>query len=184
MKVFLNPGHHLGVDCGAVNEYYGVQEAEIVREIGCLLAKYLAEAGVEVESLQSDNLAGENPCYAEVCATANGSGADLFVSIHCNSAASKYAEGTETLVYALGGRSERVAGAVQRQLVESLGTADRGVKERPGLLVLKYTTMPAVLIETAFISNDSDVYLLMNSRDEIARAIARGITDYFSEGAW
>lgn len=184
MRVFLNPGHRPGVDCGAVNEYYGVQEAEIVSEIGNLVAKYLTEAGVEVESLQSDNLAGENPYYAEVCGSANSSGAHLFVSIHCNSAANAYAEGTETLVYAFGGRSERAARVIQEQIVSSLGTVDRGVKERPGLLVLKYTTMPAVLVETAFISNNSDVYLLMNSQDEIARAIARGVTDYFSGGAW
>ncbi len=184
MRVFLNPGHHPGIDCGAVNEYYGVEEAVIVREIGALVAKYLTEAGVEVKSLQSDNLAGENPCYAEVCSNANESGADLFISIHCNSAANIYAEGTETLVYALGGKSERAARAIQRQLVESLGTIDRGVKERPGLLVLKHTTMPAVLVETAFISNDSDVYLFINSKDEIARAISRGVTDYFSGGAW
>ncbi len=181
MKVFLNPGHHPGIDSGAVNTHYGVQEAYIVRNIGVLVAQYLEAAGVETESLQSDNLAGENPAYPEVCERANESDADLFVSIHCNSAESEEARGTETLVYAFGGEAERAAHAIQNELVESLGTIDRGVIARPGLIVLKYTTMPAVLVETAFISNEGDTQILMYEQDNIARAIARGITDYFEE---
>lgn len=182
MKVFLNPGHHPGVDSGAVNTSYGVQEADIVRSIGSLVEKYLIAAGVEVCSIQSDNLAGENPAYPNVCQEANDNDADLFVSIHCNSAVNLSAQGTETLVYSFGGRAERAAGHIQSQLAASLGTIDRGLKERPELIVLKRTVMPAVLVETAFISNEEDVQLLMNNQDEIARAIARGITDYFSEG--
>lgn len=48
----------------------------------------------------------------------------------------------------------------------------------PGLLVLRYTDMPAVLVETAFIDNDDDALLLVQHWDDIARAIARGVTDY------
>lgn len=181
MKVFLNPGHHPGIDSGAVNTHYGVQEAYIVRNIGALVGQYLEAAGVNVESLQSDNLAGESLAYPEVCGSANESDADLFVSIHCNSAESKGAKGTETLVYAFGGKAETAAACIQEQLVSSLGTVDRGVKERPGLIVLSHTDMPAVLVEIAFISNEADVQILMYEQDAIARVIARGITDYFSE---
>ena len=181
MKVFLNPGHHPGVDSGAVNLYYGVQEAYIVRNIGRLVEQYLEAAGMEVESLQSDNLAGESPAYPEVCGRTNESDADLFVSIHCNSAENKEAKGTETLVYSFGSEAERVAASIQAQLAKTLRTIDRGVKERPRLIVLSHTDMPAVLVETAFISNEEDVQILMYEQDSIARAIARGITDYFSE---
>ena len=38
--------------------------------------------------------------------------------------------------------------------------------------------MPAILIEMGFIDNDFDVVLLENNQDDIARAIARGVTDY------
>lgn len=64
--------------------------------------------------------------------------------------------------------------------MNSLGTKDRGIKERPGLIVLRDTAMPAVLIETAFIDNDEDCQLLLEKTDDFARAIARGVTDYFS----
>ena len=59
-------------------------------------------------------------------------------------------------------------------------TVDRGVKERPNLCVLKNTDMPAVLVELAFIDNEEDCTLLTNEQDNFARAVARGITDYFS----
>lgn len=82
MKVFLNPGHCPGVDCGAVNNDYEVNEAVIVREVGDLVGDYLRKAGCEVKLLQSDNLAGENPNYPNVCASANNWPADVFISLH------------------------------------------------------------------------------------------------------
>lgn len=51
----------------------------------------------------------------------------------------------------------------------------------PGLIVLKHTDMPAVLVETAFIDNNQDALLLINNSDDFAKAIARGITDYVSQ---
>ena len=89
------------------------------------------------------------------------------------------ASGTETLIYANNsGSSPQLAACIQSQIVQSLGTVDRGLKERPNLIVLKDTTMPAVLVETAFIDNDNDAALLTNNADDFARAIARGITDF------
>ena len=54
---------------------------------------------------------------------------------------------------------------------------NRGIKERPDLCVLRETTMPAVLVETAFISNQEDAYKFMYRIEEFANAISRGITD-------
>ena len=76
--------------------------------------------------------------------------------------------------------SERLGRCIQNQIVNSIGTVDRGLKERPGLVVLNSTNMPAVLVEIAFIDNADDAGVLINCKDAIARAIARGITDYLS----
>lgn len=179
MKIFINPGHMPGVDSGAVNDKYGVTEAGIVKEIGAGVQQYLNRVGYDCLLVQSDNLCGESPNYTNICTSANGWQADLFLSIHCNAAAAEEAQGTETLVYS--SDSEEACGlaeCIQNQIVQSLGTVDRGVKERPGLAVLRETDMPAVLVETAFITNEEDVQLLMNRKDEFARAIARGVTDY------
>ena len=103
--------------------------------------------------------------------------ADIFISIHCN-AANGIARGTETLVHHLGGEADVLARFIQREIVSALGTRDRGVKERPELIVLRLTSMPAVLVETAFIDQDDDAFLLENHADIFAAAIAHGIAAY------
>ena len=182
MKVYLNPGHDLKYDSGAVNPNTGLRECDVAAEVGERVQQYLNTAGCETRLLQSDNLYYDSD-YADtdrktaVCVDANSWDADVFVSIHCN-AANTYARGTEVFCYNRSSAGGRLAECIQKQIVDSLGTVDRGVKEYPDLLVLKHTDMPAVLVETAFIDNDEDADLLIKRQDEFARAIARGITDY------
>ena len=183
MKVFINPGHDKEHDSGAVNPNSGLRECDVAAEIGALVVDYLEAAGCECRILQSDNLAGESE-YADrkgqtVCGDANDWEADVFVSIHCN-AANCVARGTEVECYDAdsGNDGAQLAQCIQSQIVDALGTTDRGIKSRPGLLVLRQTDMPAVLVETAFIDNDEDAVLLTGKTDEFARAIARGVTDY------
>ena len=189
MKVFINPGHDLKYDSGAVhtaaNGDVDLRECDVAIEIGTAVKKYLEDAGCECYMMQSDNLAPtpygrsgyddrQGPTVTE---TANDWGADVFVSIHCN-AANGDARGTETECYSRMSNGGNLAQCIQSQIINSVDTTDRGVKERPDLLVLKYTDMPAVLVETAFIDNDDDMMMLVNHWDDIARAIARGVTDY------
>lgn len=177
MKIFINPGHCPGVDPGAVNGKYNINEADIALQTGELVKKYLIDAGYEVMLLQSDNLAGESS-GPNICRTANHWPADLFISIHCNSFSDESANGTECLVMNKWSRAADLAQCIQKRIVSSLGTMDRKVKENPYLSVLKNTVMPAVLVEMAFISNEKDVQLLINNIDDFARAIACGITDF------
>ena len=180
MRVFINPGHHPGIDPGAINRDYIVTEADVARNVGALVASYLTAAGCEVKTVQSDNLCGEDPNYINVCRSANTWPADIFVSLHCNAAA-PVAQGTEVLVYDKWSSADALAGCILRQITDSLGTVDRGVKARPGLVVLNSTHMPAALVEMGFITNDADCKMLISRQDELARAIARGVTDYITE---
>jgi len=182
MKIFINPGHMPGVDSGACG--HGMYECDVALAIGKLVKGYLEAVGYEVRLLQSDNLAGESPAYPNVTRAANTWGANLFVSIHCNAFNGK-ARGIETLSYSMNGDGATLAHHIQNQLVDTLQQLDkkipdRGIKARPGLLVLRETQMPAVLVETAFIDNAQDAVLLRDRQDDIARAIARGVTDYFA----
>lgn len=184
MKVFINPGHKPGVDPGAVNPVNGLRECDVAKKVGELVSYYLQSAGCSTLILQSDNLCGENPKDFNICASANEWGADLFVSIHCNSF-NTVARGIETLTYDLNSKAARLAKCIQRQLVTTSQdidstVIDRGLKQRTDLAVLKYTNMPAVLVEMGFIDNQYDVALLMNNQDDLARAIARGVTDYLT----
>lgn len=176
LKIFINPGHDIDLDPGACAN--GLREVDIALAIGKQVKQIMEGIGYPCEILQSDNLNGETPGKPNVCYTANNSGADIFLSIHCNSAASTSAKGTETLIYSTGGRAELLAKCIQSQIVNSLGTVDRGIKERPDLCVLRNTAMPAVLVETAFISNEEDAYKLQLRQYAFASAIARGVTDF------
>ena len=187
MKVFINPGHDLDYDSGAVSPRTGLRECEVAAHVGALTKHYLEVAGCTCELMQSDNLAptGEGRSrYADrqgltVTETANDWNADIFISIHCNSAEATEACGTETFAYNLdGGEGEKLATCIQSQIVDALDMVDRGVKANPKLYALRYTAMPAVLVELGFISNTGDEELLTTRQDDFARAIARGVTDY------
>lgn len=187
MKVFINPGHDLDYDSGAVSPRTGLRECEVAAHVGALVKHYLEAAGCTCKLMQSDNLAPTSTGrsrYADrqgptVTETVNDWDADIFVSIHCNSAEAEEACGTETFAYALdGGEGEKIATCIQDQIVDAFNTVNRGVKANPKLFVLRYTAMPAVLVELGFISNAGDEELLATRQDDFARAIARGVTDY------
>lgn len=176
MKIFINPGHAPNgmPDPGAVNSITGLRECDVSLTISNKVAEYLRVVGYEVRVLQSDSL-------KEVVDTSNAWESDLFLSIHCNAAANTNAKGTETFYSAGSVKGEKLAQCIQDQIINSLGTVDRGLKTN-NLYVTKYTDCPAVLIETAFISNVDDEALLAdeNKRDQFAAATARGVTDYVS----
>lgn len=144
MKVFINPGHAPSgnPDPGAVNAKTGLRESDVAAAVGNAAAQYLINAGVAATVLQHDDL-------ATVCDTANASGADLFISIHCNSAENSAALGTETFCYPGSATGHKLAGCVQRQIVDTMHTVDRGVKEAVpgvnGLYVLTNTDRPCWL---------------------------------------
>jgi N-acetylmuramoyl-L-alanine amidase len=186
MKVFINPGHSPkgDPDPGAVNAAMHLAEWDIADAIGQRVRNYLDFVGCDVMLLQSDNLMGEGE-GENVVRTAEAFGADVFVSIHCN-AANGTARGAETLCYSLDEVSARLAALVQRQVIVAVqridaAFPDRGVKARPDLAVLRETSMPAALVEMAFIDSRDDAWLLATQEDEFARAIARGVTDYEQE---
>lgn len=89
MKICLDPGHG-GKDPGAVNG--GFKEKDIVLNIALKLAEILRSNGIEV-FLTRDGDIYDN--VNEKAGKANRSNADLFISLHCNSAASVSANGTE-----------------------------------------------------------------------------------------
>ena len=167
MKIVVNGGHEPNVDSGAVGSRS--TEADITQKLMLLVASYLEKAGCEVMAVQTADL-------AEICNVTNRWGADILVSIHCN-AFNQKAKGTETFAYYGSREGDSLAHHIQSQIVTSLATTNRGVKEA-GFYVLKHTKCTAVLVETAFIDNKGDEQLLLDKTDEFARAIARGVTDY------
>ena len=79
--------------------------------------------------------------------------------------------------------SERLAVAIQNQLNRLAGIKERGVKQAP-FIVLRGAAMPAVLVETAFISNPREEQKLKDPKfvAKVGDAIAQGIRRYFAAG--
>jgi N-acetylmuramoyl-L-alanine amidase len=183
MKITVNAGHYPGKDSGAVNKQTGLQEANVAKDIANKVCRYLTAVGYEVLFIQ------ENELY-QIADASNLFGSDLFVSIHCNAAVDEFAQGAETWFNNGSVKGRKLAICIQDQIINSIKYpngqkfVNRGIKNAipgtNGLYVLNNTYCPAVLVETAFISNTDDEQLLADDseRDKFAAAIARGITDF------
>jgi N-acetylmuramoyl-L-alanine amidase len=108
---------------------------------------------------------------------ANALQADLFVSIHGNSFKPEI-NGTETYY----NREDSLAFAklVHKKLVAATGFKDNGVRQAE-FRVIKYTTMPAVLLEIGYLSNESNERAMFDEafQNRVASAIAESIKQYF-----
>lgn len=175
-KICIDPGHG-GSDPGAVGN--GLNEKDVNLDVALRLRDLLVQDGAEVVMTRTSDV------YVSLekrVAIANNHACDIFISIHTNSASDSSANGTETYRYYGSASGYNLAFPIQGELVSHLGTKDRGVKEA-GFYVLKYTKMPAVLIELAFISNPSDAQKLADPavRQEAARAILHGVQRYYGD---
>lgn len=181
MKICIDAGHNYSrYDTGAVGN--GLKEQDITFDIADKLEDLLKSVGVEVvmtrPKITTNVGKNANDSINERCRIANNTKCDYFISIHCNAFADTSAKGTETLIYGIGGEAEKLANKVNAEIVKSLKTTNRGIKVRTNLGVLKNTNMPAILVETAFITNASDAQLLKNKQVEFAKAIFTGVCDY------
>lgn len=169
MKVFLNPGHG-GSDPGAVSKS-GTKEKDVSLKICNILAEKLKAKGFSVVIYQ------QKESYFEITKHENVSGANLFVSVHCNSF-NATSNGIETLYYPKSASSKKFAQDVQNALVKDVKLFDRGIKPREDLHVLKSTKATAILVECAFISNPKEEKLLKDNPAIFANAICEGICQY------
>ncbi|KNY28255.1 N-acetylmuramoyl-L-alanine amidase family protein [Pseudobacteroides cellulosolvens] len=179
--VVIDPGHG-GSEPGA--ESFGTVEKTFNLDISIRLDKLLKQAGIRSYIIR------EEDAYIglyERAYIANDLNATLFLSIHNNAFHSRE-KGTETLYYpnrsnSKGFTSKRFAQLIQDNLVGSLHTKNRGLVERPNLVVLKATKMPAALAEVAFMTNKDDFALLQSEsfRQKTAEALYKSIVQSLSE---
>ncbi|MCD8103893.1 MAG: N-acetylmuramoyl-L-alanine amidase [Lachnospiraceae bacterium] len=174
-KVILDAGHG-GYEPGAV--YEGRNEKDDTLRLTLAVGDILEENGVEVAYTRTEDVYDSPLQKAQI---ANEQGGDFFISIHRNSSPrdNQYS-GVETLVYDLSGDKAALAEAINAELAE-VGFRDLGVKERPDLIVLKRTEMPAVLVEVGFLNTDADNELFDREFAAIAEAIAGGVLSTLEE---
>ncbi len=176
-KVLLLDAGHGGNDPGTSGN--GLTEKTMNLTMVKKVKSYVENnSNIKVYLTRDDDSRPDNASRAK---TANQI-ADLMVSIHMN-AGTASASGTETLYAAHSNdgngtlTSLQAAQAVQSRLPSALSTTNRGVKSRPDLLILNSTTVPAILIETCFLSNAGDALKISQAtyQDAAAKAIGDGI---------
>ncbi|NNB98093.1 N-acetylmuramoyl-L-alanine amidase [Corallococcus exiguus] len=217
-RVVIDPGHG-GHDSGAVGKA-GTKEKEVALAISKKVADGLREKGLEVVLTRDDDTFIRLEDRAKLANEAHG---DLFISVHCNSAATHKLRGIETytlntsadrysirlaarenassekgisdLQFILADlatkanteESSRLANAVQHNLVTGLsgqydGIKDLGHKEAL-FYVLLGAKMPAILVETSFLSHAEDEKRLASERfqDEVAKNIVLGVEEFLGD---
>ncbi len=205
-RVFIDPGHG-GSFPGAV--YNGITEASLNLAVAKELEIILQQRGhatalsrhsdVNVSSVDIPTWSGSVPSmryatngsynvYDDLqarCDLANRWGADIFVSIHANAATATSANGAETYWRNESATdrilSARLATYVQQEYIKETGLTDRGVKVN-AYYVLRWSDMPAILVETGFMSNSTELAKLKNPvfQRKAALGIARGIDLFFA----
>lgn len=171
-RVVIDAGHGGDYDPGAVFE--GRREKDDALRLALAVGNILEDNGVEVVYTRVNDVYDTPYEKADM---ANEADADFFISIHRNAAAEPgRGSGTMTLVYQNEGLAAELAASINQELRRT-GFADLGIVERPGLVVLRKTDMPAVLVEAGFIDNPEDNERFDQKFEEIAAAIATGILD-------
>ena len=183
--VVLDPGHG-GNDPGAIGPD-GTQEKDINLDVGLRIARRLKDKGIKLIMTRDRDyyISLQNRVAAAV-----HNYADLFISIHANSAYRKGASGIEIFypekrdylspVDLLNGI--RLAQNIDNALRERLHIESRGIKSGD-YHVLRNTGCPALLIEVGFLTNTEDLVLLKKHsvRDIIADVLADTIIRYYKQ---
>ncbi|PZO40073.1 MAG: N-acetylmuramoyl-L-alanine amidase [Pseudanabaena frigida] len=170
--IFVDAGHG-GNDPGAVAN--GVQEKDVVLPISLKLGQALQSMGYTVYYTRTNDV--EIDLEPRVAA-AERINADVFVSIHANSLApgNSGISGIETYHSRNSTVGQELASYVHSQIVSATGASDRSVRGA-GFYVIAKTSMPAILVETGFVTNPAEARNLSSPdyQKRMADAIARGI---------
>jgi len=206
--IVLDPGHG-GQDNGTENKALGLKEKVLTLDVALRLKKLLEARGYQVVLTRTDDRQlgpDKQTDFLTRWDIANRAKADLFVSIHFNSLApDTKTSGTEVYTFTRSGqRSDRswglgakddsekpsevnrfdpwsslLAQTMQREILDTLKTVDRGQKTMHSI-VLRGLKCPAVLVESAFLSNDAEARSVARPayRQQIAEGLASGIEAY------
>lgn len=179
-KLIVIDAGHGGDDPGAVGYNSSgkavAYESKINLAIALLLGEKLEKNGIEVVYTRDKD---EYITLQERSELANSIECDMFVSIHCNSIENSAINGTQVYYHPASEIGALLAENIYDNMVDMTGLSPKQTQNGSHLYVIRTTTSPAVLVETAFISNEKDRdYLLSKSGQEtMAEAIFQGIME-------
>lgn len=169
--VFINAGHG-GYDPGAVA--YGMKEKDINLVVAQECERVLKQHGLNVVMSRAKD---ETEELYEITREANASKADIAISMHVNAGRG---DGFEAFYWSTSAEGKKLASLCEKY-VKALGQNSRGLKIGDHLYVIRYTDMPMVLCECAFIDNDTDNDIIDTVAEQKAFGVAyaKAILEYF-----
>ena len=183
--IYLDPGHG-GVDPGSI--YKDIYEKNINLNICLILKNELEKKGAKVYLTRNGDYDLSTPNTStrkksdlnNRVRIINDSKADIYISIHLNSTSSKNWHGAQVFYDDININNKKIALTMQEELKKSLNT-DREIEEISNMLLNRKITVPGVLIEVGFLSNDNERYLLKQEiyQKKIAQTIVNGTIKYF-----
>ncbi|MBB6176003.1 N-acetylmuramoyl-L-alanine amidase [Anoxybacillus tengchongensis] len=179
-RIIVVDAGHGGKDPGAISG--GANEKTIVLEVAKLLKDKLEKAGATVVMTRETDV---YPTLQDRVDIAKNNYAEMFVSIHTNSATNTSAKGAEVYYDSSTNpnaeESKKLAQYIQEEIVRMANMVDRGVKNS-GLYVLRNNNVTSVLVELGFISNAEDRAKLTSAQYQniYAEAIYQGIVKYYT----
>lgn len=193
IKILIDPGHG-GVDPGTSGDLK-IAEAPLNLCISTKLMKFLEGTGFEVEMTRYD----DNGLYTEKSPTIrakknedlnnrikaiNNSNADLAISIHLNSFPQKQYYGAHVFYKKNCEKSKIAAETLQDNLKSILDKNNKRVPQaKKDMRIMDKSTIPTILIECGFLSNNEEEKKLISEeyQEKVAWAIYTGLIKYFNE---
>ena len=173
--VILDPGHG-GSDGGAVAMLNGeeIAEKDIDVAVTNLVKMLLERKNIQVLLTRTEDVDMDLKARTRF---ANGTDADLFVSLHCNTVEdSREANGLECYYEKQGEKGKTLAENIMAA-AEATGKIETRELRTEMMYVVRFTDMPATLVEMGFMTNEEELEKLCRSsyQQVLAEAIAEGI---------
>ncbi len=180
--VVIDAGHG-GKDLGANSKFPHYEEKALALDTAFIVEHYLQKLGYRTVLTRTDDVFIPLKKRSSI---ANDLNADIFVSVHYNSAPSKQANGIEVFYYnseknrPRARKSKELADRVLDRVIGRTNAKSRGVKHG-NLSVVRETNMPAVLVEGGFLTNEGERSMILTHSymEQLAFGIASGVNDYF-----
>lgn len=188
-SIVIDPGHG-GRDIGTQSlSKPRYQEKSLNLVTARFITEFLQQSGYQVIMTRQEDKFISLEKRAKI---ANELKPTLFVSIHYNSAPSAEAQGIEVFFYQSKEKekkertlkSKRLAQIVLKNVIAETHAKSRGVKQG-NFLVIRQTTMPAILVEGGFVTNEAELQHLKDPSylKRLAWGIARGVEEYLSKSS-
>ena len=190
--VFIDIGHG-GNDPGAARQAdIGMGEQKYLEKDANFALTMQLKAKLEQNPairVYYSRLTDENPSAYERARLANETGADFFLSLHHNMTTVKDRKIEGTDVYYLEGRSngnlssKRLSELILQNYAKTTTFANRLILDAPHLYMVKYPKMPAVIVESGFMSDDGDLRKMFDPavQERTAQALYDAIVQAFAE---